>query len=112
MKSNDMRKSGANPGANLINTTSEVVIYALDDYFKNQKIHFIKADIESYEFDMLSGAQLIIKRDKPLLAVSIYHNASDIYTLPLYIKELDKKYKIMIRHHTYTVADTVMYAYI
>jgi len=90
----------------------EVMVYALDDYFKEQKVSFIKADIESYELDMLHGAESVIKRDRPLLAVCIYHNASDMFTIPLFIKELCGDYKIKIRHHTYDFADTVLYVYI
>jgi len=102
-------------GANLNSDRTdgiEVMVYSLDDYFKEQKVSFIKADIESYELDMLHGAEAVIKRDKPLLAVCIYHNASDMYTIPLFIKELCSNYKIKIRHHTYNYAETVLYAYI
>jgi len=101
-------------GANLINGKTdgtEIMIYALDDYFKEQNVSFIKADIESYELDMLRGAESIIKRDRPLLAVCIYHNASDMFTIPLYIKDICEDYKFKIRHHTYNFMDTVLYAY-
>jgi hypothetical protein len=92
-------------------TAKGVKIYALDDYFKEQRTSFIKADIESYELDMLHGAQLVIKRDKPLLAVCMYHNASDMFTIPLFVKELHKEYRLKIRHHTYGFLETVLYAY-
>jgi len=88
------------------------MVYTLDDYFKEQKVSFIKADIESYELDMLHGAESVIKRDRPLLAICIYHNASDMFTIPLFIKELCGDYKLKIRHHTYSLLDTVLYAYI
>jgi len=92
--------------------SEEVPVYTLDDYFKEQYVSFIKADIESYELDMLRGGGDVIKRDRPLLAVCIYHNASDMFTIPLFIKELCKDYKIKIRHHTYDFAETVVYAYV
>jgi FkbM family methyltransferase len=101
-------------GANFLMDTGaaeEVPLYALDDYFKEQKVGFIKADIESYELDMLRGAESIIKRDNPLLAVCIYHNASDMYTIPLFISTLCPDYKLKIRHHTYSFSETVLYAY-
>jgi hypothetical protein len=88
------------------------MVYALDDYFKQKKIDFLKADIESYEMNMLYGAESIIKRDNPLLAVSIYHNASDMFNIPLLVKQLCKEYKLKIRHHTFEWYDTVLYAYI
>ncbi len=92
--------------------SEEVILYSLDDYFKERCVNFIKADIESYELDMLHGAESIIKRDKPILAVCIYHNASDMYSIPLFIKEVQKDYKLKIRHHTYGLLDTVLYAYL
>jgi len=87
------------------------MVYAIDDFFKEQQVSFLKADIESFELDMLRGAESVIKRDKPLLAICIYHNASDMFTIPLYIKELCSDYKFKIRQHAYDFAETVLYAY-
>lgn len=88
-----------------------VQIYALDDYFKNQKIGFLKADIESYELDMLKGAIHVIKRDRPVLAICIYHNASDMWEIPLWLKQELPDYTFKVRHHLYLLLDTVLYAY-
>jgi FkbM family methyltransferase len=109
-------KNSARLGANFITDAVEgsekIIVHALDDYFKEQEISFIKADIESYESDMLYGATSIIKRDKPMLAICIYHNASDMYTIPLFVKKLNNKYRLKIRQHSYKFAETVLYAYI
>jgi FkbM family methyltransferase len=102
-------------GANFVTDRNEgaatVTVYALDDYFKERRVNFIKADIESYELDMLHGARSVIKRDRPKLAVSIYHGASDMFTIPLCVRELCDDYKFKIRHHKYQYDDTVLYAY-
>ena len=89
----------------------EVMIYAIDDYFKEQNVSFIKADIESYELEMLRGAESVIKRDKPLLAICLYHNATDMFLIPMFVKELYKDYKIKIRHYRYSFMETILYAY-
>ena len=106
----------ANLGASFATETNEnaeeIMIYAIDDYFKDQQVGFIKADIESYELNMLHGAESVIKRDKPLLAVSIYHSASDMFMVPLFIREICKDYKLKIRQHKYSLTETVLYAYI
>jgi hypothetical protein len=111
-----LKIENARLGANFVTDDTEgaeeIMVYALDDYFKEQRISFIKADIESYELDMLHGAEAVIKRDKPLLALSMYHNASDMYTIPLFVKKLCPNYKIKIKHHTAVHADTVLYAYL
>jgi FkbM family methyltransferase len=80
--STDSARLGTNFITDKTENTEEVMIYNLDDYFKEQRISFIKADIESYELNMLHGAKSIIKRDKPLLAICIYHNASNMFTIP------------------------------
>jgi len=86
-------------------------VFSLDSYFANEKISFIKADIESYEYPMLLGAEKVIKRDKPRIAISIYHNAVDTFRLALKIKEMNSCYKFAIRQHQYVPHDTVLYAY-
>ena len=87
------------------------MVYALDDYFKDKSVTFIKADIESYELDMLIGAEKIIRRDRPKLAIAIYHNASDMYQILLWLHSLGMGYKFAVRHHTPDLYDTILYAY-
>ncbi len=58
----------------------------------------------------LKGAEKIIKRDRPKLAVCIYHNPEDIFEIPFLIKKLVPEYKLYIRHHSDTYAETVVYA--
>ena len=88
-----------------------IKIYALDDFLAEQKIDFLKADIESFELDMLQGAEKIIRRDLPKMAICIYHNASDMYQILLWLAKLDLGYKFSIRHHSPANLGTVLYAY-
>lgn len=93
------------------NGDMQIDIIALDDYFANDRISFIKADIESNEMLMLHGAKKVISRDLPNMAICIYHNALDMFEIPLYImQEFGKKYRIYIRHHDYSYSETVLYA--
>ena len=86
-------------------------VVSLDSYFSKQSVSFIKADIEGYEYPMLLGAEKVIKRDKPRIALSIYHNAVDMFRLALKIKEMNGNYKLAVRQHQYVPQDTVLYAY-
>ncbi len=86
-------------------------IVSLDKFVK-EPYTFLKADIESYEYKMLQGAREGIKKYKPLLAICIYHNAVDMYTIPLLVKKILPEYKIAIRHHLDDLSETVMYAWI
>lgn len=85
-------------------------LVSLDEYL-TEPYTFLKADIESYEYKMLLGAGQGIKKWKPLIAVCIYHNAVDLYSIPLFIKSMAKEYKMAVRHHSGTLADTVLYCW-
>ena len=74
-------------------------------------ITFLKADIESYEYKMLEGAKGSIAKWKPLLAICIYHNAVDIYSILLLIRSIVPEYKFAIRSHSYQLDETVLYAW-
>lgn len=77
---------------------------------ESPKVTFIKMDIEGAELESLKGAQKVIQRDKPKLAICIYHKPEDMVELPLYIKELVPEYKFYIRHHSNFINETVLYA--
>lgn len=74
------------------------------------KITMIKMDIEGSELEALKGAKKTIQRDKPKLAICIYHKPEDMTDIPLYIKELVPEYKLYIRHHSNFSTETVLYA--
>ena len=88
-----------------------IKIYALDDFFADQRIDFLKADIESFEWNMLHGAEKVIRRDLPKMAVCIYHSPSDIYRILLWLESLNLGYKFSVRHHAPKFSETVLYAY-
>lgn len=90
---------------------NEIQVYGLDSFFKDAPVGFIKADIEGYEFDMLEGAAELIKKYKPLIAICVYHQSTDLYKIPLFLKELNNDYRIKIAQHYYDYTETVLYAY-
>lgn len=79
---------------------------------EDEKVTFIKMDIEGSEYDAILGAKRVIQTCKPRLAISIYHIGKDYYRLPLLVKELVPEYKIAIRHHKKNHCDTDMYCWI
>jgi len=75
------------------------------------KVTYIKMDIEGAELEALKGAERVITRDFPNLAICVYHKPEDIFTIPQYINSLvPEKYKFYLRHYTLTKWDTVLYA--
>lgn len=82
---------------------------ALDDMVM-QTVGFIKMDIEGAEFDALHGAKNTIIRDKPFLAISIYHRPGDMLAIMDYLHELVPEYRFWIRHYGPLAYETVLYA--
>ncbi len=89
---------------------SSIDLDTIDRVAANKKISFIKMDIEGEEERALNGASSVIKRDKPILAVSIYHKPSDIWRLPLAILNIYEEYNFYLRHYSMGWDDTVLYA--
>jgi len=90
-----------------------VTINRLDDIIPNdEKITFIKMDIEGAEYNALEGARSIIQKHKPRLAICLYHSDFDYIQIPQLIREMVPEYKLYIRHHLPSWAETVLYAFI
>jgi len=91
-----------------------IKMVSLDSFFahRQDKVTFIKADIESFEYKMLLGGKKTIEEHKPRIAVCIYHNPTDIYSIPLLLKEINPDYHFAVRHHSYNMDETVLYAYL
>ena len=67
-------------------------------------------DIEGAELMALQGAEKIIRKYKPKLAVCVYHKPEDIIEILKYTLELNPEYKIHLRHYSNYFWETVMYA--
>jgi FkbM family methyltransferase len=87
-------------------------IYCMDDYFRDVPVTFIKADVEGYEMRCLRGASAVIKRDKPKMALCIYHKPEDIFDFTKYISSIVPEYKFKLRHHSRNWTETVLYAFV
>lgn len=84
---------------------------ALDTLLFNEKVTYIKMDIEGAEVKALQGARNILATQKPRLAISLYHSWNDLWTIPLTILDANPTYKFYIRHYTLGEWETVLYAF-
>ena len=101
----------AEAGSHVAEEGEEIVKgISLDEIIKDEKISYIKMDIEGSELKALKGAKNIIKNDRPKLAICIYHKPEDILEIPLYILDLVPTYKFYIRHYSSCMWETVLYA--
>lgn len=87
-------------------------VVTIDQIVGEDKVSFIKMDVEGAESESLEGAQSVIKRNKPHLAVCTYHKPLDFIDIPLKILEYVPEYKFAFRHYSNTAIETVLYAFI
>lgn len=91
---------------------STVEAVTLDEVLGGEEITFIKMDIEGAEMKALKGAEKIIAKQRPKLAICIYHLENDLWEIPYFILNTFENYKIYIRHYQpeNLRGDTVLYA--
>ncbi|HBB66694.1 MAG TPA: hypothetical protein DCZ93_05225 [Elusimicrobia bacterium] len=73
---------------------------------------YIKMDVEGAELEALRGAAGTIKRNRPKLAVCLYHKPGDLLEIPLYLKSLVPEYRLFLRQHQPVSCELVLYAVI
>lgn len=84
---------------NLNKKNSEIIeLMPLDEYVEKHKLNvgLIKVDIEGAEQEFLKGAVKTIKKYKPSLLISIYHNSSDFFNIKPLIESWNLGYKFRI----------------
>ena len=82
---------------------------SLDEFLQNERVTFIKMDIEGAEYDALKGAEHIIRTQKPRLAISIYHDKNHIVDIPALLLSFREDYRFYIRHYSLLGNETVLY---
>lgn len=87
-------------------------IVALDDILPDEKYNFLKADIESFEYKMLEGANDYIQKYHPNIAVCIYHNVVDFYSIINMLHDKYPEYFFAVRHYTNVLSETVLYCWL
>ncbi len=88
----------------------EIETISIDEIDPPAPITFIKMDIEGSEEQALLGAKETIKKNRPKLAICVYHKPSDITRLPRLVLDMIPDYKLYFRHYSYTDTETVMFA--
>lgn len=64
------------------------------------KCTLLNADIEGAEPSLLYSMREIIQRDRPVIAVCVYHFKEDILTVPQFLQALCKDYVYYLRKYT------------
>lgn len=92
---------------------TEMKAITLDTYCeKNRisKVDYIKMDIEGAEYEALLGTENVIRKNKPKLAICVYHSAEDFIRIPQKIKEYVPEYRLYLSHKNEDLNETVVFA--
>ena len=91
------------------NGTEEIMVESIDNLITNNKVTFIKMDVEGAELNSLKGAEQNIKLNRPKLAICLYHKPEDIFDITCWIDSLELNYKYYVRLHTRFSQELVLY---
>lgn len=77
--------------------STEVKCKTIDDLLGNSEITLIKMDIEGAEYDALLGAKNVIKKQRPVLVISLYHKDDDLWEIPELLRSMVDNYQGILR---------------
>jgi FkbM family methyltransferase len=110
-------------GTNLFTSYQDPVqakIIPFDDFVKkelqDEVVGVIKMDIEGSELSAVRGAEKTIRRNRPVLSISIYHNPHDFFEIKPLIESWGLGYsfritKLSLEYEYTPIIDTVLLAY-
>ena len=76
----------------------------IDTFLRGEKATYIKMNIEGSEIPALEGGQSTISNFKPRLAIMGYHKTSDLWEVPIIMKQMRSDYEIRLRSYMRNVA--------
>jgi FkbM family methyltransferase len=91
---------------------SRIQVLKLDSFVAQQgltKVSLIKSDVEGAEPYVLSGAKETIRRFKPKLQISIYHQIEHLWKIKEQIDCIQPGYRYYVGQHTLRGTETVLY---
>lgn len=102
----------SDPDAREYDTELKVQETTIDTFVENNNLNvgYITVDVEGGEKDLLNGAINTIKKQKPILTISIYHSVSDFFEIIPWIANLNLGYEFeVLKEHPWPfLADTVV----
>jgi FkbM family methyltransferase len=99
-KETTLKIKGTGSAASLIDDAEGngdvVIVTTIDAECNDKQIGIIKMDIEGFEYYAVKGGLETIKRDKPVLLISIYHTGRDFFEIPPMVKQCVPEYTFQI----------------
>lgn len=107
-----LRFSSEATGSSHLGESGGVLVQAvrLDEIIPTFAPNLIKMDVEGAEPEAIRGAEQLIQRYRPGLAIAAYHQAQHLWQIPLQIAALSCGYRLYMRSHAHNSFDVVLYA--
>lgn len=91
--------------------SAEINVTSIDEFFRGKNISLVKMDPPGRIIhEIISGGSEVIKKNKPNLILGTYHSLNEFLETPIRLNELSTDYKFYLRHNTYHLCDTALYA--
>jgi FkbM family methyltransferase len=93
-------------------SSGQVLTSTLDEWSERagvDRVDFVKLDVEGAELRVLKGGEATLRRDRPTLAVCVYHDDADLVDIPEYLAGLDLGYRFFLGHYTAVGDETVLF---
>jgi FkbM family methyltransferase len=102
---------GSGASASLVDDSrGPVMTVTIDELMASMPAGLIKMDIEGSEEGALQGALNILRRDRPRLAISVYHAPQHLWSIQNWLEENVGGYQYRLRSYGHQGYDTVLYA--
>jgi FkbM family methyltransferase len=75
--------------------TEKIEITTIDHIAKDMNIGLIKIDVEGFEYFVVKGGLDTIKRDRPIILISVYHTGKDFFEICPMIQAHCPEYKFL-----------------
>ncbi len=89
----------------------EVEAVSLDGFLNGERITLLKMDPPgNVVCEAIMGAAETIAKFKPKLALGAYHSVEAIFEVPLLLRDVCKDYKMYLRHNSWGIGETDLFA--
>jgi len=94
-----MTDSGISSQISKTPTDISVSLMTIDELFvkQNKPMSYLKADLEGYEMDMLTGAKETIRLYRPKIAITTYHKPEHAMEIARFLKSIHSDYHILFK---------------
>lgn len=76
-----------------------------------ESVDLIKLDVEGAELRALQGAEQTVRRERPRLAVAVYHRWNDVVAIPRWLASVEPSYRFALAHRSVNPFETMLFAW-